>query len=80
MDIIQIIGIIQLIFNVQTMVLYVQLNHMWKYGKPSGESSGYISYYALGWTSYDAEWTVTCTEYNNGNSAFIRAYSRHDNV
>ena len=51
----------------------------WKYAKPSGESSGYTSYTTRSYTSYDAEWTESCSGYNNGHSALIRGYSTHSN-
>eukprot|EP01084_Bolivina_argentea_P085102 153827_1 len=49
----------------------------WQFCKPI--SGSYISQAVMDETSYDSTWTRSCSVYNGGDAAMIRAVSYHDN-
>ena len=48
----------------------------WKYARQSVESSGFVDISVMdSFTSFDATWTVSCSSYNNGDSALMGTVS-----
>lgn len=58
---------------------YEDREFMWRYCRPSSDSTPIEGTQSLSQTPYDDEWTRSCATINGGNAAMVGAYSTHSN-